>query len=108
MNDRTMALAIQKRVKEAVSERDSVDGWPCCVWCGQPAPIENRTAFSCAHFIPRSQGGLGVEENILTLCPKCHALYDQSEERKKMGAFFKYYLGKKHGKIKERDITFAK
>jgi hypothetical protein len=47
-------------VKEAVAERDSFDGFPCCLLCGTPAPVNNRFAFACAHFISRSHGGLGV------------------------------------------------
>lgn len=76
MNRRTQELAIPIRVKEAVAVRDSVCGWPCCILCGKPAPTGNRVAFSNAHYIARSQGGLGIEENILTLCPKCHRQYD--------------------------------
>lgn len=30
---------------------------------------------SC-HYIPRSKGGLGIEENIVTLCMRCHHNYD--------------------------------
>ena len=76
MNDRTTALAIPHWVKVLVARRDSVHGWPCCVWCGKPAPRSNPVAFSCAHYISRAQGGLGIEENILTLCPSCHRDYD--------------------------------
>lgn len=25
-----------------------------------------------AHYIKRSQGGLGIKENVVTLCPECH------------------------------------
>lgn len=76
---RTDALAIPMTVKRAVAERDSVDGWPCCILCGRPAPTSNPIAFSCAHYISRAQGGLGIEKNILTLCPRCHREYDTTE-----------------------------
>lgn len=81
-----------KRVKEAAAERDSCDGWPCCVYCGTPAT--DRLSFSNAHFISRGQGGLGVEENCLTLCQSCHRRYDQSPEREDMRSFFRLYLAK--------------
>ena len=93
---RTKALEIPIEVKGAVAERDSVDGWACCVFCGKPAPPENPLAFSNAHYISRGQGGLGIEENILTLCWGCHMRYDQSEHREKMKAFFKDYLKTKY------------
>ena len=79
MRERTIALSIPPEVKRAVAERDSVDGWPCCILCGRPAPTDAPHAFSCAHYISRAQGGLGIEENILTLCPCCHRDYDSGE-----------------------------
>lgn len=94
-SQRTKALEIPVKVKRAVSERDEVNGWTCCIYCGTPAPTYNPLAFSNAHFIPRSDGGLGVEENILTLCPKCHDLFDGAE-RAKMKGFFEWYLKSKY------------
>jgi hypothetical protein len=72
--------------------RDSIDGHPCCINCGKPAPPENPLAFSNAHFIPRSQLGLGVEENGLTLCPDCHRRYDQTTDREELRSYFREYL----------------
>ena len=34
------------------------------------------------HFIRRSQNGLGIEENVVTGCLKCHAEYDDGKYRK--------------------------
>ena len=89
---KTKALEIPLSVKRAVAERDSVDGHPCCIWCGKPAPVSNPLAFSNAHYISRGQGGLGIEENVLTLDWECHLRYDQSGERNGMRNFFKSYL----------------
>lgn len=108
MNKRTKALAIPKAVKEAVADRDSFDGWPCCLICGSPAPVNNRLVFSCAHYISRAQGGLGVEENILTLCPNCHRKYDQSTSREKMRAFFKAYLEANYPGWDEENLIYKK
>lgn len=69
MRNETRNTAIPAKVKKAVAIRDEVDGLPCCLICGQPAPPSAYTAFSCAHYIPRSAGGKGVEENVVTLCP---------------------------------------
>lgn len=67
MNKRTKALSIPKSVKEAVYRRDN----GVCVLCGSPLgePV--------AHVVRRSQGGLGIERNIVTLCPMCHKSYDE-------------------------------
>ena len=108
MNERTKALAIPQEVKKKVAERDSVRGWPCCVWCGKPAPTENRLAYSCAHYISRAQGGLGITENTLTLCEKCHPQYDATIHRTAMRAYFKAYLLRRHPGWDEKNLVYQK
>ena len=108
MNKRTKALSIAKAVKIAVAKRDSVDGYPCCIWCGKPAPTEEKLAFSNAHYISRAQGGLGIEENLLTLCPDCHRAYDQSPKREKMRECFKDYLQARYPEWDENKLYFTK
>lgn len=106
---RTKALAIPTEVKEKVADRDSFDGWPCCLLCGTPAPVNNRLAFSCAHYISRAQGGLGVEENIVTLCPNCHInRFDQGAERKNIRIFLRVYLEEKYPNWNEKNLTYTK
>ena len=94
---RTKACDIPPRVKKAVFERDE----GCCVWCGKQGEPN-------AHFIPRSQGGLGIEENILTLDWGCHLKYDQSTDRPKMRAFFKEYLKSKYPDWDEAKLIYQK
>lgn len=67
MRNETKATAIPPSVKSAVYARDQGR----CVLCGSPygEPV--------AHVIRRSQGGMGIEENIVTLCPDCHRAYDE-------------------------------
>lgn len=105
---RTKALEIPIEVKERVAERDSIDGHPCCIWCGEPAPTTDPLAFSNAHYIPRSHGGLGIEENILTLNWECHIKYDQTCERGKMRVFFKDYLKTKYPDWDEEKLIYKK
>lgn len=109
MNTRTKSLGITMAVKEAVAERDSFDGCPCCLLCGRPAPVNNRLAFSNAHYISRSQGGLGIEENIVTLCPNCHInRYDQGEERAQIRAFLRNYLIEHYPNWNEENLIYKK
>ena len=82
MHRRTKALAIPPMVKAEVWERDNGH----CVLCGNPQ------AAPCAHFISRAQGGLGIPENIVTLCGDCHRRYDQTVERDEIRRRLKSYL----------------
>lgn len=93
----TKALEIPPEVKKVVCERDE----GCCVWCGRPGEPN-------AHYIPRSKGGLGIEENILTLDWECHLRYDQSTERGKMKAFFREYLKSKYPEWDEEKLYYRK
>lgn len=97
MQKRTKALQIPADVKLRVLERDGY-----CVYCGNP------NAAPVAHYIARSQGGLGVEENILTLCQSCHRRYDQSGDRQKMRAFFREYLSGKYPEWNEGNLRYRK
>lgn len=66
---RARALQIPTKVKKSVYDRDS----GLCVVCGQ-------RGFPDAHYIPRSKGGLGIEENIVTLCRGCHERFDHGDQ----------------------------
>lgn len=97
---RTKAVAISKQVKKAVYDRDREK----CVWCGRYVPQD----CASAHYIPRSQGGLGIEQNILTLCGDCHSEYDNGKHREKMKEYFRNYLEAEYGVIDERDLVYTK
>lgn len=70
----TKEKEIPIKVKIKVWERDS----HCCILCGKPVPVFNANA----HFIPRSAGGLGIEENIFTACENCHIEQDNGNYTK--------------------------
>lgn len=108
MHTRTKALGITIRVKEEVADRDSFDGYTCCILCGTPAPTYNRLAFSCAHYINRAQGGKGVEQNILSLCPECHHRYDQTTDRAMLKPFFARYLKEHYPDWDEENLYYKK
>ena len=98
MNRRTKALDISRKVKEAVWERDGGH----CVLCGNPNAAPN------AHYIPRSQGGLGIEENVVTLCPACHDTYDNSASRWAIRDELREYLQGKYPRWDETKLTYRK
>lgn len=94
---RTKSLEIPIEVKRKVAERDSIDGHPCCIWCGKPAPTSNLLAFSNAHIVRRSRGGRGIETNTVTLCWECHRKFDESEEGEKIMEYVSHYMKQHYG-----------
>lgn len=98
MNKRTKALMIPTQVKEKVWARDGGR----CVYCG------NHNAAPVAHFIARSHGGIGIEENVLTLCAECHRKFDQSTKRKEMKEFFREYLKSKYPEWDESKLIYRR
>ena len=65
---RTKACEITPEVRAIVEERDKHR----CIFCGNPGRGE-------AHFVNRSQGGLGIPENLLTVCRSCHNQMDNGQ-----------------------------
>ena len=106
MRKDTKARDFDRAAKQAISERDSIDGWPCCVNCGAAAPAP--LAWSNAHYIARSQLGKGIPENGLTLCPVCHRRYDQTTDRPVLREYFKEYLQSKHEGWDESKLYYRK
>lgn len=85
MHKRTKATAIPMKVKLKVWERDG----HCCILCG-------RLGDPVCHLIPRSQGGLGIETNIVTLCASCHREMDNGKTGKAKRAIAEAYLREKY------------
>lgn len=97
MHKRTKAIAISPEVRKKVEERDGF----CCIFCGKPGRGE-------AHFINRSQGGLGVEENILTVCRECHGQMDNGQATKLYRAKAEEYLRSKYPDWDKSKLVYDK
>lgn len=96
---RSKATDIPQKVKQKVWERDK----GICVNC--------KTAYNTmpnAHFIPRSAGGLGIEQNIVTLCSECHRRFDQTTERKEIGIKIEAYLKRKYPSWEKQNLFYKK
>ena len=70
---------IPQEVKQRVFDRDGGR----CVICGN-----SYNVMPNAHILSRAKGGLGVEENIITLCTlmtpnKCHHRFDNGSKKEK-------------------------
>jgi 5-methylcytosine-specific restriction endonuclease McrA len=99
MHKQTKATAIPKAVKEAVYRRDGGR----CVLCGRTYQAEPN-----AHVIARSQGGMGIEKNVVTLCWRCHDQYDNSADRHEIRSKLERYLLNIYPDWKAEDMIFHK
>ena len=97
MTKRTKATSISPAVKVIVYARDE----GLCIFCGRPGNPE-------AHVIPRSQGGLGIEENIITVCRPCHDAMDNGKYRREFVEAAKDYLAKHYGTIDKDKLIYRK
>ena len=86
----TKAKEVPKKVKEAVWLRDKHK----CIFCGKEVDV----FYANAHFIPRSAGGLGIEENIFTACKDCHHEQDNGKNTKEYDQKAKRYLKRIYGR----------
>ena len=97
MQRRTKAVAISPEVRAEVEERDN----HCCIFCGRPGRGE-------AHLINRSQGGLGIPENIVTVCRPCHHQMDNGQATKLYRAKAEEYLKSKYPEWDRSKLVFDK
>jgi 5-methylcytosine-specific restriction endonuclease McrA len=95
---RAKACDISKKVKDIVWERDGHR----CIVCGSYQAMPN------SHFIRRSQGGLGIPENIVTMCMTCHRMYDQYIDRENMESFVEKYLRSHYPDWDRKNLVYKK
>lgn len=98
MRRETKMTRIPPAVYRRVLERDS----GACALCGSYYGLE------CAHYIGRSQGGLGREENLVMLCGRCHRAYDQSVEREEIRDELREYLQSIYPEWYESKLVYKK
>lgn len=98
MSKMSKACDISPKVKRKVWGRDR----HCCIICGSPHAMPN------AHYIPRSSGGLGIEQNIVTLCLQCHHDYDNGGKREEHGKMIRDYLSRHYRNWNEKDLIYDK
>ncbi len=95
---RAKATDIPEKVKKAVYRRDN----GCCIFCG-------RRGLPEAHYIARSHGGLGIEQNIVTACRECHERMDNSEWRDVYRKVARDYLREIYGaEWSEENLIYKK
>lgn len=86
------------KVRKIVWERDHHR----CIFC------HSLYAFPEAHVLPRSEGGLGIEQNVVTLCRECHRKMDQTTKRKELLPQAKAYLEQFYGSWDDEKVKYKK
>ena len=97
MHNQTKATNISREVKLRVYERDKGR----CIICGSPGLPE-------AHYIRRSQGGLGIEQNIVTLCRECHREFDEGKRHREYKEKIQDYLFRFYPDFNDYDRLYHK
>jgi len=98
----TIACDISPKVRAEVNERDSVDGAPCCILCGDTRWLE------LAHVIPRSQSGKGIPENLVVLCKSCHYNFDTGNSSWILEKRIEAYLKQHYPDWDRSDLVYNK
>ena len=99
MHARTKKTNIPRSVKERVYERDKGK----CLICGRTVYVDN----ACCHYISRARLGMGIEENVISLCHDCHRRFDGAD-RKLFEDLIREYLISKYPGWDERKLVYSK
>lgn len=92
---RTKKCDISLNVRKEVIDRDCG-----CVVCKKTSSIE------IAHFIPRSQNGLGIKENLVVLCKTHHDLMDNSIYQRQYRNYVADYLKSFYNDWNEEKLVY--
>lgn len=94
---RTKACEITKQTRMDVALRDN----GLCIFCG-------GVGIPNAHFIKRSQGGLGIEQNIFSACVECHHEQDFGKNSKEYTDIAEKYLKSKYDNWNKEELIYKK
>lgn len=99
------------KARERIKARDK----NTCIFCARNYNMENATPAglymkSIMHYIPRSQNGLGIEENGALGCQYHHEMMDNGNmnRRKEMLGIFREYLSRHYSDWNEDKLVYSK
>lgn len=100
-HNRTKKTEIKTSIKKTVWIRDGCK----CIFCGIKVPWN----YANAHLKKRSEGGLGIPENLFTACQNCHNEEDNGLNAKEYEEKAKTYLKAIYGvNWKEENLIYKK
>ena len=111
MGKRNRMTEFKGQVREKIKQRDKG-----CIFCkmGYMMPDPEKDYFGISnfqimHFVPRSQGGLGIEENGAIGCIYHHNLLDNgAKTRKEMLELFENYLKRNYPQWDKKKLIYRK
>lgn len=108
MSKRSRACEFSQKERMLIYERDAG-----CLFCRQQYRMEKadsymRGIFETMHYIPRSQGGLGIARNGAIGCKYHHMMLDNSEHRAEMKEIFRSYLQGMYRDWNEDELVYHK
>ena len=98
---RAKAVEFSTKTRNKIKERDGYR----CICCG------SSNMLSIAHMIPRSKGGLGIEQNGALLCAECHFIADQGrdyQERYRINQVLREHLEAHYPDFSDKDRVYRK
>lgn len=111
MKKRTRQLEFSPQTRKIIRQRDRNE----CVFCELRYHMEDATWLGCStqnimHYIPRSQGGLGIEQNGVLGCQYHHDMMDNGNKglRKEMLGILRGYLMGNYPGWNEEDLVYNK
>lgn len=106
----TKYLQFDRKVKEAVHKRDRG-----CIFCQAGYHMEGADPFELGivdimHYIPKSDRGMGVEQNGAEGCRYHHGLLDNGNKglREEMLQMFREHLQQRYVGWNEESLRFSK
>lgn len=108
MSKRSRACEFSQRERMLIYERDAG-----CLFCRiryrmEKADSYQTSIFETMHYIPRSQGGLGIARNAAVGCKYHHTMLDNSEYTAEMREIFRQYLQSAYRDWNEDGLTYRK
>lgn len=111
MKKRTRKLQFSRKEKEKVFNRDNGR----CIFCKKGGFTMCEDDFQheikdIMHYVPKSAGGLGIEQNGAVGCRYHHTLLDNGSRgmRKQMLVYFEKYLKSQYSDWKKEELVFKK
>ena len=95
---RSKACDISPKVRNEVLGRDNCQ----CIICGEKHNLQ------IAHYVSRARLGLGIPQNLATMCLSCHFQYDNGKYHKEIKEAFREYLKAHYDNWNEQELTYKK